>query len=99
MAVNSDAQRRAFAPLTALSPGRPVTSVLYVSCSHSGQSVSGQKRPLARRENSSSTPRLTGAGARSAQGTNTGHKDGEAIASVGVRVEPPVSHFALWFGR
>jgi hypothetical protein len=36
------------------------------------------------------TPRLTGAGARSAQGTNTGHKNGEAMASVGVRVEPPV---------
>jgi hypothetical protein len=38
------------------------------------------------------TPRLTGAGARSAQGTNTGHENGEAMASVGVRVEPPVSH-------
>ena len=36
------------------------------------------------------TPRLTGAGARSAQGTNTGHENGEAMASVGVRVEPPV---------
>ena len=44
------------------------------------------------------TPRLTGAGARSAQGTNTGHKNGEAMASVGVRVEPPVSHHSrtLW---
>ena len=36
------------------------------------------------------TPRLTGAGARSAEGTNTGHKNGEAMASVGVRVEPTV---------
>jgi hypothetical protein len=33
------------------------------------------------------TPELTGAGARSAQGTNTGHENGEAMASVGVRVE------------
>ena len=36
------------------------------------------------------TPRLTGAGARSAEGTNTGQKNGEAMASVGVRVEPTV---------
>jgi hypothetical protein len=36
------------------------------------------------------TPKLTGAGARSAQGTNTGHENGEAMASVGVRVERPV---------
>ena len=36
------------------------------------------------------TPRLTGAGARSAQGTNTGHENGEAMASIGVRVERPV---------
>jgi hypothetical protein len=36
------------------------------------------------------TPRLTGAGARSAQGTNTGHENAEGMASVGVRVEPPV---------
>ena len=36
------------------------------------------------------TPRLTGAGARSAQGTNTGHQNREAMASVGVRVEPTV---------
>ena len=40
------------------------------------------------------TPRLTGAGARSAQGTNTGHKNGEAMASVGVRVEQTVRPFA-----
>ena len=39
------------------------------------------------------TTELTGAGARRAQGTNTGHENGEAMASVGVRVEPPVSHF------
>jgi len=37
------------------------------------------------------TPRLTGAGARSAEGTNTGHENAEGMASVGVRVEPPVS--------
>jgi hypothetical protein len=36
------------------------------------------------------TPRLTGAGARSAQGTNTGHQNAEGMASVGVRVEPTV---------
>jgi len=36
------------------------------------------------------TPKLIGAGARSAQGTNTGHENGEAMASVGVRVERPV---------
>jgi hypothetical protein len=36
------------------------------------------------------TPRLTGAGARSAEGTNTGHKNAEGMASVGVRVEPTV---------
>ncbi|MBK7353898.1 MAG: hypothetical protein IPJ05_10505 [Nitrosomonas sp.] len=38
------------------------------------------------------TPRLTGAGARSAEGTNTGHENAEGMASVGVRVEPPVRH-------
>ena len=37
------------------------------------------------------TPRLTGAGARSAEGTNTGHENAEGMASVGVRVEPTVS--------
>ncbi len=36
------------------------------------------------------TPWLTGAGARSAEGTDIGHKNGEAMAYVGVRVEPPV---------
>ena len=41
-------------------------------------------------ETASLTPRLTGAGARSAEGTNTGHENGEAMASVGVRVEPTV---------
>jgi hypothetical protein len=51
------------------------------------------------------TPRLTGAGARSAQGTNTGHKNAEGMASVGVRVEPPVRHFCnvmepvYWVGK
>ena len=32
------------------------------------------------------TPRLTGAGARSAEGTNTGHENAEGMASVGVRL-------------
>ena len=36
------------------------------------------------------TPWLTGAGARSAEGTDIGHENGEAMAYVGVRVEPPV---------
>ena len=39
----------------------------------------------------SPTPRLTGAGARSAEGTNAGHENAEGIASVGIRVEPTVS--------
>jgi hypothetical protein len=39
------------------------------------------------------TNRLTGAGARSAEGTDTGHKNAEGMASVGVRVEPIVR---LW---
>jgi hypothetical protein len=44
------------------------------------------------------TPRLTGAGARSAEGTNTGHKNAEGMASVGVRVEPTVRrHRRSWF--
>jgi hypothetical protein len=38
----------------------------------------------------SPTPRLTGAGARSAEGTDTGHENAEGMASVGVRVEPTV---------
>ena len=33
---------------------------------------------------------LTGAGARSAEGTDIGHKNAEGMAYVGVRVEPPV---------
>jgi hypothetical protein len=33
------------------------------------------------------TPELTGAGARSAQGTNIGHQNREAMANVSVRVE------------
>ena len=36
------------------------------------------------------TPWLTGAGARSAEGTDIGHEDAEGMAYVGVRVEPPV---------
>ena len=36
------------------------------------------------------TPKLTGAGGRRPQGTNTGHQNREAMASVGVRVERPV---------
>ena len=36
------------------------------------------------------TPWLTGAGARSAEGTDIGHQDAEGMAYVGVRVEPPV---------
>lgn len=34
------------------------------------------------------TPKLTGAGARSAQGTNIDRKNTEDMAHVGVRVEP-----------
>ena len=36
------------------------------------------------------TPWLTGAGARSAEGTDIGHQNREAMAYVGVRVEPTV---------
>jgi hypothetical protein len=36
------------------------------------------------------TPWLTGAGARSAEGTNISHEDAEGMAYVGVRVEPTV---------
>ena len=36
------------------------------------------------------TPRLTGAGSRRLEGTNIGHENGEAMAYVGVRVEPTV---------
>lgn len=36
------------------------------------------------------TPYLTGAGARSAEGAATGHKNSEAMACNGVRVEGPV---------
>ena len=36
------------------------------------------------------TPRLTGAGARSAEGTDMGHENAEGMAHVGVRVEPTV---------
>jgi hypothetical protein len=41
------------------------------------------------------TPRLTGAGGRRPQGTKAGHKNGEAMASFGVRVEPPVRNHLL----
>jgi hypothetical protein len=44
-------------------------------------------------KNESLTPRLTGAGARSAEGTNIGHENAEGMAYVGVRVEPTVR---LW---
>ena len=36
------------------------------------------------------TPRLTGAGGRRPQGTNMGHQNREAMAHIGVRVEPTV---------
>jgi hypothetical protein len=36
------------------------------------------------------TPKLTGAGARSAEGTNAGHENAEGMACIGVRVERPV---------
>lgn len=41
------------------------------------------------------TPRLAGAGARSAQSTDIGHENAEGMAHVGVRVEPlvkPLQH-------
>ena len=41
-------------------------------------------------ESQSLTPWLTGAGALSAERTNIGHQNREAMAYVGVRVEPPV---------
>ncbi|MDP2022476.1 MAG: hypothetical protein Q8L16_16465 [Hydrogenophaga sp.] len=55
-----------------------------------GGQVSAMSRQRSKGESSHSTPRLTGAGARSAQGTNTDLEDGEAMAGVGVRVEPTV---------
>ena len=36
------------------------------------------------------TPRVTGAGARSTEGADTGHENAEGLASVGVGVEPTV---------
>lgn len=36
------------------------------------------------------TSRLTGAVARSAEGTNAGHENAEGMASICVRVQPPV---------
>jgi hypothetical protein len=41
------------------------------------------------------TPRLTGAGARSAEGTAMGHQNREAMAHGGVRVEPTVRPHSL----
>ena len=41
-------------------------------------------------ESQSLTPWLTGAGARSAEGTDIGHENAEGMAYVGVRVEPTV---------
>ena len=40
--------------------------------------------------NESLTPWLTGAGARSAEGTDIGHENAEGMAYGGVRVEPTV---------
>ena len=45
------------------------------------------------------TPRLTGAGARSAEGTDMGHENAEGMAHVGVRVEPPVRRRGLNAGN
>ena len=45
---------------------------------------------LIRRTTRSLTPWLTGAGARSAEGTDIGHENAEGMAYVGVRVEPTV---------
>ena len=41
-------------------------------------------------ESQSLTRWLTGAGARSAEGTDIGHENAEGMAYVGVRVEPTV---------
>ena len=43
-----------------------------------------------RARNQSLTPWLTGTGSRRLEGTNIGHQNREAMAYVGVRVEPPV---------
>ena len=45
------------------------------------------------------TPWLTGAGARSAEGTDMGHENAEGMAHVGVRVEPPVRLGSVVEGR
>ncbi len=45
------------------------------------------------------TPWLTGAGARSAEGTDIGHEDAEGMAYVGVRVEPTVRLLRVVEGR
>ena len=41
------------------------------------------------------SPKLTCAEARSAQGTNTGHENGEGMASVGVHVERSVRRWRV----
>lgn len=48
------------------------------------------KRPVAADESRSLTLRLTGVGVRSAEGANTSHESGDALVSIGVRVEPTV---------
>lgn len=45
------------------------------------------------------TLRLIGTGARSAEGTNTGHENAEGMPSVGVRVEPTVRLESVVEGR
>ena len=45
------------------------------------------------------TPWLTGAGARSAEGTDIGHENAEGMAYVGVRVEPTVRLGSVVEGR
>jgi hypothetical protein len=79
--------------LTHLQPARPVAPVIrFVRMNRCVAAAEEAARmALARcvfREGL--TPRLTGAGARSAEGTSTGHKNAEGMASVGVRVEPTV---------
>lgn len=47
-------------------------------------------REVGKRMRERLTPWLTGAGARSAEGTDIGHENAEGMAYVGVRVEPTV---------
>src|SRR5574343_1872336 len=53
-------------------------------------SDNGPSKLACRLFDESLTPWLTGAGARSAEGTDIGHENAEGMAYVGVRVEPPV---------